>query len=61
MVLYFFIYEIIFSNSAKIDNLMDKASESFVVKPTSKDFVNNTGTTTSVTGEVNLTFTKYNY
>ena len=51
---------LIFEENASITNLSNNMNGKFVVKPTSTSFVNNTGTTTSVTGEVYLTFTKYN-
>lgn len=49
---------ITYADSATVSNLTTRASASLLVKPTATSFVNTTGTTASVTGEVNLTFTK---
>ena len=46
--------------SASINGLVNGANDKFIVKPTSTRFVNDSGTPTDVTGEVNLVFTKSN-
>lgn len=52
--------DLTYGNQATLSSLANNANGSFVVKPTATRFVNNTGTTANVTGEVKLTFTKSN-
>ena len=46
--------------TANITNLTSNGSDTFIVKPTSRRFVNDSGILANVAGEVKLVFTKYN-
>lgn len=52
--------EQLWSSQASINGLAKSNNSTFLIKPTATRFVNNTGATANVTGEVKLTFTKYN-
>ena len=49
-----------YASEASVSALSSNTDTKFIVKPTATRFVNNTGNTANVTGEVNLTFTKSN-